>query len=356
VKTTIIIPTYNESENIPELVKRIRAAIGNNVDILFMDDSPGNETADAAKATGCQVIHRTKKKGLSRAVIEGIQKVEGDTIIVMDADLQHPPEVLPQMLKVLETNELVVPSRWVPGGGVADWSRKRVLVSKVANLLAWPLVPKIKDRTSGFFGFKKTIIEDPAKLNPTGWKIGLEIMAKGKYTKAAEIPFTFVPRNKGESKMSMKQMWEYVKQLIGLYFDKFPILNFMVVGGIGFIINMLIYSWLITILQSKPTTIFGKVYYIPPFIISSEIAIVSNYLLNKYWTFRKWKEKRASFLRYLAMGSIALVFDTLLLAAFVTFFKLYPTLAAALAIIIMFIVRYLISKNWIWSNKVNPKA
>lgn len=348
---SIIIPTYNESENIPELARRIRASLDSNVNIVVMDDSPNNETAEAALAAGCQVVQRKTNRGLSRAVIEGIQRVNSDIIIVMDADLQHPPEVLPLMLRALQDGDLAVASRWVPGGGTVNWNWKRVMVSKVANLLAWPLVPRIKDRTSGFFGFRRSAI-NPKALNPTGWKIGLEIMARGNYTRVSEVPYTFVPRAKGESKMSYKQILEYLKQLFTLYMNKFRILNFMAVGGIGYIINISVLSaltyWPPAPVFRLETSFLGQHFYLLPFVISSLIAIASNYLLNKIWTFKGWTEQRLGGLRYLSMALATLLVDMAFLTLLVDYGKLAVIPAAALAILIVFIVRYIIARRWIW--------
>ncbi|HXY74559.1 MAG TPA: glycosyltransferase family 2 protein, partial [Dehalococcoidales bacterium] len=308
---TIVIPTYKEAANIPELVKRIRAVCDGT--ILFVDDSPDMETVNAAESLGCKVLHRTTKRGLSSAIIDGIDLATTRKVIVMDADLQHPPELLPKMAEALDKNGLVVASRWVPGGGVKDWSFKRVLVSKFANVLALPLASKIKDRTSGFFGLNKNIV-DTSKLSPIGWKTGLEIMVKGKYESAVEVPFIFVPRTKGESKFNFKQVRDYIKQLFFLYMGKYRIVNFMLVGGVGYVINIGIYSalTLIPVLRAQ-TNIFGKQYYLPPFAISTLIAIACNYYLNKRFTFQDRKEVKAGFWQYMAMGIITGIVDMALL-------------------------------------------
>jgi dolichol-phosphate mannosyltransferase len=176
-------------------------------------------------------------------------------------------------------------------------------------------------------------------------------MARGYYTKAVEVPYTFVPRDKGESKMSGKQLLEYLRQLTSLYMSKFQILNFMIVGGIGYAINMLAYWLLLTVFKGTETRFLGQHFYLPPFVISSSLAIVSNYELNKLWTFKGWDEHSMGFLRYMSMALVTLVFDMALLAVFVDWGRMTPVVAAAIAIAIVFIIRYTIAKRWIWSRK-----
>ena len=127
----------------------------------------------------------------------------------------------------------------------------------------------------------------------------------------------------------------------------------MIVGGIGTVINLGLYSILVLVpaLQKVQYNVVGTNYYFPPFILSSLVAICSNYLMNKAWTFKGWKEKKGGFARYLTMGIIALVPDSLLLIAFVKWAKLPHVLAAALAIFINFIFRFLIARSWVWKNK-----
>ena len=341
---TIVIPTYKEAANIPELVKRIRAVCDGT--ILFVDDSPDLDTVNAAESLGCKVLHRTTKRGLSSAIIDGIDLATTRKVIVMDADLQHPPELLPKMAEALDKNGLVVASRWVPGGGVKDWSFKRVLVSKFANVLALPLASKIKDRTSGFFGLNKNIV-DTSKLSPIGWKTGLEIMVKGKYESAVEVPFIFVPRTKGESKFNFKQVRDYIKQLFFLYMGKYRLLNFMAVGAVGTIINLIVY-WALTPLFHTKTTVFGQQYYLPAFAIAITIATASNYYLNKRYTFNDKKEVTAGFWQYMGMGLVTSIVDMVLLFLMVRFLHIWNQLAVVFAIIMAFMIRYVAAKHWIW--------
>ncbi len=141
-----------------------------------------------------------------------------------------------------------------------------------------------------------------------------------------------------------------LQQLVQLYLWKFRMLNFMIVGGIGYAVNMLTY-WPLTLVFKNQVTFFGQHFYLPPFVISSCIAIMCNYTLNKLWTFRGWQEHSLGSLRYFSMAAITLLFDMAFLYLLVDWVRLPPVPAAALAILIVFIARYSIAKRWIWSQE-----
>jgi dolichol-phosphate mannosyltransferase len=246
-------------------------------------------------------------------------------------------------------------SRYIKGGSPGEWKLSRKIVSRVATLLALPIAPKIKDPMSGFFGFKRSVV-DTATLSPTGWKIGLEILVRSKFKTVTEVPYTFVPRARGESKLSRRIMGQYVRQLMDLYSFKYQILNFMVVGGIGYLINIGLYSILVLVPALKTWDINkllgeGKPNYLPPFVLSSLVAIIFNYLMNRASTFKGWKEQKGGFGRYIAMALATLVLDTALLFVFVKYGNIPPVPAAALAILINFALRYFIARNWVWKQR-----
>jgi dolichol-phosphate mannosyltransferase len=356
---SLIIPTYKEKENIGPLVERIHANLAKyNYEIVIVDDNSndGSEelVASLAKKYPVKIMVRKNKRGLSSAVVDGIASTDSENVIVMDADLQHPPEILPDIVKALETHDFVMGSRYVKGGSPGEWKLSRKIVSKVATLMALPIAPKIKDPMSGFFGFKRSVV-DTNTLSPTGWKIGLEILVRSKFKNVTEVPFTFVPRARGESKLSSKIMTEYIKQLIDLYSFKYQILNFMVVGGIGYLINLALYYLflLIPVFKSVRWSWLGDGdrNYLLPFIFSSLIAMMSNYLLNRISTFKGWKEQKGGFARYMVMGIGTLFLDTALLVVFVKYANFPYVPAAAAAIAIAFIVRFFIARRWVWNNK-----
>ena len=181
-----------------------------------MDDGSPDGTAEVADRLGrshpVRVVRRAGKAGLASAVVAGFAAARGDTLLVMDADLSHPPEVVPDLVRAIESGaDLAVGSRYVAGGGTEDWPMRRRIVSRVACLMGQVLVP-IRDSTSGFFAVRRDVI-DGVKLNPIGFKIGFEVMARGRYKNAVEVPYTFRDRELGKSKFGRREIGEYLVQL-----------------------------------------------------------------------------------------------------------------------------------------------
>ena len=223
-KISIVVPTYNESENVGNLTNQIDYALrGIKYEVIFVDDST-DDTPDAIRRVmdenpNVRLEHRETEKGLATAVLKGFSLAEGDYLAVMDADLQHPPAILRSMYAVMETGvDFCVPSRFIPGGSDGGLGPYRKLVSGVARYIGKIMLPslrKITDPTSGLFMFKKSVIEG-ADLRPIGWKIMVEVLAMGTYKSVVEIPYKFQARPAGESKLSSKVTIEYLKQVFEL--------------------------------------------------------------------------------------------------------------------------------------------
>lgn len=241
---SVIVPTYNEVDNVKPLCERLFAAGKKHnleIDLLLMDDeSVGSEQTKAIVDTLAKEyairIHCRKKsegKGLSSAVLLGLFKAKFDVMLVMDADLQHEPESAPLVAApVLENKaDFSVGSRNVEGGGIGgDWPLHRRLISKVANLLAYGVAP-CSDPMSGFFCLDKQTLAraHKAQINTMGFKIGLELMVKCGCTKVTEVPITFQDRVAGESKLTMKQNFEYAVHVLQLYWHKYGVLLLVLV-------------------------------------------------------------------------------------------------------------------------------
>lgn len=223
-KISIVVPTYNESENVGNLVNQIDYALrGIEYEVIFVDDSTDN-TPDvinkiATENSNVRLFHRDTEKGLATAVLKGFSLAQGDYIAVMDADLQHPPKILRSMYAVMETGvDFCVPSRFIPGGSDGGLGPYRKLVSGVARYIGKILLPclrKITDPTSGLFMFRRDTIKD-ADMRPIGWKIMVEVLATATYKTVVEIPYKFQARPAGESKLSSKVTLEYLKQVFEL--------------------------------------------------------------------------------------------------------------------------------------------
>jgi len=223
---SILVPTYEERDNLPILLERIQATLidDENYEVIVIDDNSPDGTGKLADElartyTNVKVVHRRRKGRLSLAIIDGLRIAEGTLFSIMDADLQHPPELLAEMLeKALHGADLVVASRYTDGGGLESWSLLRKTVSKGATLLAHVLLPrtqKVRDPLSGYFSVRKQVL-DCVNLDPLGYKILLEILVKGKHSRVIEVPYVFRPRTKGKSKLKPSEYVNYVLHLFRL--------------------------------------------------------------------------------------------------------------------------------------------
>ncbi len=196
---------------------------GREWELVVVDDGSPDGTADLAASFApgqpVRVVRRTGKAGLASAVLAGFAAAEGDVLLVMDADLSHPPEVVPALLAAIEAGaDLAVGSRYVRGGGAKDWPLRRRVVSRVACLLGNVLVP-VRDSTSGFFGLRRAVVQG-VHLNPIGFKIGFEVMARGRYAHVVEVPYVFRDRELGTSKFGRREIVQYLVQLGQVARDK----------------------------------------------------------------------------------------------------------------------------------------
>lgn len=196
---------------------RLAAALAiHKWELIIVDDGSPDGTADLAESYAnvhpVRVVRRPGKAGLASAVLAGFAQSRGDVLVVMDADLSHPPEAVPRLVSAIEEGaDLAVGSRYVKGGGTEDWPLRRRVVSRAACLMGNLLVP-IRDCTSGFFAIRKSAV-DGVKLNPIGFKIGFEVMARGRYKKAVEVPYVFRDRELGKSKFGRREILQYLVQL-----------------------------------------------------------------------------------------------------------------------------------------------
>ena len=223
-KLSIIIPSFNERDNIEILVERIdNTLVEIDHEIIFVDDSDDDTPEIIEKISRLKphvrLKHRTGKKGLATAVLEGFNMAEGVYLACMDADLQHPPEILYPMYMAMESGaDYCLPSRFIKGGSDGGLNLYRKLVSATARKLGQIMLKSIRcvsDPTGGLFMVKKSVI-DNSSMKPIGWKILIEALATSHYSRIIEIPYTFLPRNAGESKIDMKVTIEYLQQCMSL--------------------------------------------------------------------------------------------------------------------------------------------
>lgn len=303
---SIILPTYNESQNIVDILKSIKANIPKGIltETIVVDDNSPDGTGKIVDdyilsikklaENTIDIIHRTAKNGLSSAILHGIQNAKGETIVVMDSDFSHPPQIIPKMIEAFKQSQcdLVVASRYITGGKIQGWTIKRKLMSKVATLIATKgLNVKTKDPMSGFFAFKKNIINE-LHFDALGYKFLLELLVKTKGINVKEIPYTFEDRKFGSSKLTGSIIIDYFKSVWRLYKNgKKETSNekrnsvhflskaarFFTVGASGFGVN-----YIISMLFTSGLTDF---WYIHANIFGIIASISTNFMLNKIWTF-----------------------------------------------------------------------
>jgi dolichol-phosphate mannosyltransferase len=220
----MVIPTYNERDRLAELVDALFAACaahGVQLELVIVDDNSPDGTGavadELARTRRIQVVHRSGKLGLGTAVVEGFSVASAAIVGVMDADFSHPPALVPQLVDVMRGSgaDLVVASRYVPGGSTPNWPLRRRALSRMACLLARPLSP-IRDAASGFFLLRRDIARG-ATIQAGGFKICLELIVRAWPRSLVEVPYRFDDRELGESKMSLREAVGYVVQLRDLY-------------------------------------------------------------------------------------------------------------------------------------------
>ncbi|MDD5127810.1 MAG: glycosyltransferase [Dehalococcoidales bacterium] len=352
---SIIVPTYNEADAVTPLVERLHKVLSSyNYEVVFVDDDSKDGTAAKIKALAgkypVRVIVRQGKRGLATAVVDGLPYAEGRIIGVMDADLQHPPEVVPALLKAIEDGaDLAVASRYVKGGGWADQDFLRGLISKGATFIAHLFLPssrRISDPMSGFYLFRKESVDGVA-LKPRGYKILLEMAAMGRFGRVADVPFIFESRRLGKSKLNARQQIEYLNHIFSLMRRSGELLRFIkfcLVGGSGVVVNEGL-LWLLTE--------HGGLFYLVSSAISIETSIVTNYTLNDFFTFSDRRTRGfKSFLKRLGkfnlVSLVGLALNWGILALLSSVLGLHYLLANLFGIAAAIIWNYLANLWWTW--------
>lgn len=359
-RVSIVVPTFNEAPNIAELVARVSAATtGVDAEIVFVDDSTDG-TPDVIAAVAerspihLRLIHREHPVGgLSGAVIEGLNAAASDVCVVMDGDLQHPPETIPALVDRFALGDLdvVVASRYSVGGssnGLAD--AHRVLVSRGSTAVVKAMFPgrlrNVSDPMTGFFLVDRRRI-DPSTLHPRGFKILLEILARRKL-RVAEISFDFADRHAGKSKASVRQGLHFLVQLAALRFGKMS--AFAVIGGIGALVNLLI-VWGLTRLEVE---------YVVAAVVAAEVTIVGNFLLQERFVFHDVKSHASSilarFLKSFTFNNAEAAVRIPLLVLLVETWHISAVVATAATLAAAFIVRFLFHSLVVYAPERDVKS
>ncbi len=359
---SLIIPTYNEGQNVPKIVnqltKLLDEVLPGDYELILVDDNSPDETWKIAQELiptypQLRVMRRIEERGLSTAVIRGWQVAQGEILGVIDADLQHPPEILLKLLAEIQRGaDLAVASRHVEGGGVSDWSVIRRFLSRGAQTLGLLILPgvigRVTDPMSGYFLVRRSCLEGKT-LSPVGYKILIETLGRGDVRWIGEVGYVFQERQEGESKVTSKQYIEYLQHLVRLRFARWPMARFFRFGIVGFsgvFVDMGIF-YLLRNLGSLGLTRSG--------IISSELAIINNFLWNDLWTFRdisrRQPGKRKMLIRLLKFNLVCLaglVLHILILNLLYNLLGMNQYLAKLIAIIIVTFWNFWINLKLSW--------
>jgi dolichol-phosphate mannosyltransferase len=354
---SIIIPTFNERNNVRTLVTKIVNLLHQETcsyEIVFVDDSLDDTPLllEQLSQTYKEVkyIHRSNEKGLASAVVKGFFHSQGDHIIVMDADLQHPPELLPLIVKRLAAADLVIPSRFVPGGSDGGLNLFRKLVSGIARGIGYLFIKKLRcisDSTSGYFGFKRSVIEQ-VDLNPIGWKILIEILVKGKYQKVHEIPYSFVARETGYSKMNFTEQWNYLKhiaRLMSYHSEDRKFYSFCAIGTLGVFVNLLSMRIFLNLFSIEE---------LAASINSSCIAMFHNFLWNDRVTWKECKQETSrkrimQFPQFILISTLGIAITTLITQAFLFLeWNIYAGQLTGIAVSTFW--NFSANKKWTWAT------
>jgi dolichol-phosphate mannosyltransferase len=346
---TIVVPTYNESANIRELLHQITESVPTRLpcEVVFVDDSTDDTPEviyEAAKHCPfpVTVLHREEPVGgLGGAVVEGMKAAGSDWIVVMDGDCQHPPSLVPELVATGERANagLVVASRYIKGGSRAGLAGSyRVAVSRGATWLTKSLFPRklhgISDPMSGFFAIRRGDITAEA-LKPLGYKILLELAVRSRPRQVTEVPFVFQDRFAGESKSSAQEGFRFLRHLIGLRTAS-PIarmVGFGLIGASGFLPN-LVGLWVLMAVG---------MHYVPAEILANQLGVAWNFVLIEHLLFRdrrahrRWWDRVG---RFALLANADLVLRIPLIALFVHRFGMGALAATALALVTTFVLRF----------------
>jgi len=399
---SVIIPTYNEYQNILHLVEVIKRKLpgGLFTEIIIVDDNSPDGTGklienhiqrNQLSSRGrliqhhedddnvmvksgnsvVKLIRRESKKGLASAVMHGIRSSTGQYILVMDADFSHPPEAVPVLITELMNDPdcIVIASRYTDGGSVAGWPFKRVLLSRLAAKIARHglKLRNIRDPISGFFAFPRHIIENIG-ISSSGYKLLLEILVKTKGAKVKEVPYAFTNRKLGESKLDSRIIFDYLwaiwylyrygrksrgsmktekeKRTSVLFLSKAA--RFYTVGATGLLIN-----YVVSILLSKG--IISDFWYVQASVIGIFVSVTSNFILNKIWTFEDrniiTKNTLKQYVFFVGLSAVGAVIQLTLLYIFVQSGFQYA-LSLILAVASASVSNFLLNKKWTFHEKI----
>jgi len=375
-EVSIVIPTYNESENIKGILHLIKEHLPKNtiVEAIVVDDNSPDGTGKIAEdyfkslkektRYTINVINRKTKEGLSSAILNGVEQAKGKIVIVMDSDFSHPPQLIPKLVEVLKQSktDIVVASRYLNGGNIQGWSLKRKIISKIGTIIAKKgLGIKQSDPMSGFFAFNKDVIKG-INFDAIGYKFLLEMIVKVKGVSIKEIPYTFLDRQNGKSKLGIKTILEFGHAVWKLYkYGRKEQKNekrtsvrfvskaarFFTVGASGLGVN-----YIMSILFTSSL----DMWYLHATILGIMFSITSNFILNKYWTFedRDFAVKRTiiQYGKFAGFSSIGALVQLGMVYYLVDELTMSYPIALVSAVATAAFSNFILNKKWTFKEKV----
>lgn len=357
---SIVVPTYKEALNLGPLAESVDAVMRQHeivYELLVVDDNSPDDTVSVANTLAgkfpLRLVQPTgRERDLSLSVLDGIREARFDNIVVMDADLSHPPERVPEMLAHLVENDRVflLGSRYVEGGSFdRRWSAWRFLNSHIATLLARPLVA-CSDPMSGFFALNRRHLGDPSQFRPLGYKIGLELMVRGNFSEIREVPIQFTDRELGTSKMNLREQLKYLRHLRRLYLHRFgnlaEFVHFAAVGASGMIVDITFYYLF---------QVSGITHEVAR-ALSFWPAVSWNWVMNRKTTFgdRKRRPRLKQWLEFVGSSLVGFSISWgtyILLTANVTFLDEYRLLALIIGVGVASVFNFTVSTLFVYSEK-----
>ncbi|HEY9801857.1 MAG TPA: glycosyltransferase [Leptolyngbyaceae cyanobacterium] len=372
---SLIIPTYKERDNIENVIEILSQTldefIPGDYELIVVDDDSPDMTWEVAQSLTeeypqLRVMRRQEERGLSSAVVRGWQVARGRILGVIDGDLQHPPEVLTQLLtKMSEGADLALASRHVDGGGVSSWSVVRRFLSRGAQVLGLVILPgvlgRVSDPMSGYFMVRRSSIAG-ATLNPVGYKILLEVIGRGNVGNIGEVGYVFCERQQGESKVTWKQYIDYIHHLVRLRLStgrvgrvkqriNFPLDRFVRFGLVG--LSGVFVDMALLYLLSDPSTLALPVTLSK--LIAGETAIFNNFLWNDAWTFadvstrqQEWHQRLKRFVKFNVICLAGLLLNVVVLQLVLNFLIPNRYIANLIAIAVATIWNFWVNLKLSW--------
>jgi dolichol-phosphate mannosyltransferase len=361
---SLILPTYNESVHIEAIVEQLIAVLDAipalRYEIIIVDDDSPDRTWEKAlqlshKFPQVRTIRRQDQRDLSTAVLRGWQIARGEVFAVMDTDLQHPPEKIPELWRAMRRGaDLAVASRNIEGGGVSDWTFPRRVVSRCAQLLGLVVLPevtgKVSDPMSGYFMVRRSALEG-RELHPLGYKILMEVLARGAVEKISEVPYVYRETPHRPSKHSPAVFAQYLRHLSRLRIHLLktsPFVRFCIVGASGTLIDTTM-----LFLLSDPRTLNWSL--TGSKIIAAEVALTNNFIWNDLWTFGKissrqntLRQRARRFLKFNLLCSVGIILNIIILNIGFKVFHMNRYIANLSAIFVVTFWNYNTNRKLSW--------